>query len=88
MLAGDADAASYTTYIGKGSPRFWLGLLPVQPNESFAQMVIVAKDVEARERIKARLESGGRQGRARARRGCASIASISGRRSASPCSSA
>jgi multidrug efflux pump len=57
LLAGDNDAASYTTYIGKGSPRFWLGLLPVQPNESFAQMVIVAKDVAARERIKARLEA-------------------------------
>ncbi len=57
LLKGDDDASSYTTYIGKGSPRFWLGLLPVQPNESFAQMVIVAKDVEARERIKARLEA-------------------------------
>jgi multidrug efflux pump len=56
LLAGDSDASSYTTYIGKGSPRFWLGLLPVQPNEAFAQIVIVAKDVEARERIKARLE--------------------------------
>ena len=57
LLAGDSDAASYTTYIGKGSPRFWLGLLPVQPNEAFAQIVIVAKGVEARERIKARLEA-------------------------------
>jgi multidrug efflux pump len=57
LLAGDADASSYTTYIGKGSPRFWLGLLPVQPNESFSQIVIVARDVEARERIKARLEA-------------------------------
>ena len=55
LLAGDADASSYTTYIGKGSPRFWLGLLPVQPNEAFAQIVIVANDVEARERIKERL---------------------------------
>src|SRR6204780_2166279 len=57
LLAGDSDAASYTTYIGKGSPRFWLGLLPVQPNEAFAQIVIVAKGVEAGERIKARLEA-------------------------------
>ena len=57
LLAGDPDVASYTTYIGKSSPRFWLGLLPVQPNESFAQIVVVAKDVEARERVKARLEA-------------------------------
>jgi multidrug efflux pump subunit AcrB len=57
LIAGDADALSYTSYIGKSSPRFWLGLLPVQPNESFAQIVIVARDVEARERIKARIEA-------------------------------
>jgi multidrug efflux pump len=57
LLAGDSDASSYTTYVGKGSPRFWLGLLPVQPNEAFAQIVIVAKDVEARERIKKSLEA-------------------------------
>ena len=57
LLAGDEDAKSFTTYIGKGSPRFWLGLQPVQPNEAFAQIVIVAKDVEARERIKARIEA-------------------------------
>ncbi|MBV8663795.1 MAG: efflux RND transporter permease subunit, partial [Hyphomicrobiales bacterium] len=57
LLKGDADIDSYTTYIGKSSPRFWLGLQPVQPNESFAQIVIVAKNVEARERVKARVEA-------------------------------
>ena len=57
LLAGDKDAASYTAYIGQSSPRFWLGLQPVQPNESFAQIVMVARDVEARERIKARIEA-------------------------------
>jgi multidrug efflux pump len=57
LIKGDSDAQSYTSYIGKSSPRFWLGLQPVQPNESFAQIVIVARDVEARERIKARIEA-------------------------------
>jgi multidrug efflux pump len=57
LIAGDPDAQSYTSYIGKSSPRFWLGLQPVQPNESFAQIVIVARNVEARERIKARIEA-------------------------------
>ncbi len=57
LIAGDPDAQSYTSYIGKSSPRFWLGLQPVQPNESFAQIVIVARDDEARERIKARIEA-------------------------------
>jgi multidrug efflux pump subunit AcrB len=57
LLAEDPDIASYTTYIGQSSPRFWLGLLPVQPNEAFAQIVAVAKDVDARERVKARTEA-------------------------------
>ena len=28
LLKGDSDIKSYTTYIGQGSPRFWLGLNP------------------------------------------------------------
>jgi multidrug efflux pump subunit AcrB len=56
LLAGDPDIVTYTTYVGQGSPRFWLGLNPVLPNPNFAQVVIVTKDLEARERVKARLE--------------------------------
>jgi len=56
LLAGDPDIATSTAYIGQGSPRFWLGLSPQLPNEAFAEIVIVSKDVEARERIKTRLE--------------------------------
>ncbi|MGO9741244.1 MAG: efflux RND transporter permease subunit [Roseiarcus sp.] len=56
LISGDPDAESYTTYIGKSSPRFWLGLMPVQPNEAFAQIVIVAKDASARERLRALIE--------------------------------
>ena len=62
MLKGDHDIATYTAYVGQGSPRFWLGLNPQLPDESFAEIVIVAKDVEARERIKARLEKAVDQG--------------------------
>ena len=56
LLKDDRDIATYTSYVGRGSPRFWLGLNPQLPNEAFAEIVIVAKDVEARERIKARIE--------------------------------
>jgi multidrug efflux pump subunit AcrB len=56
LLKGDEDISTYTAYVGQGSPRFWLGLNPQLPNESFAEIVIVSKDVEARERIKARIE--------------------------------
>ncbi len=56
LLKDDKDISTYTAYVGQGSPRFWLGLNPQLPNEAFAEIVIVAKDVEARERIKARIE--------------------------------
>jgi multidrug efflux pump len=56
LLKGDNDISTYTAYVGQGSPRFWLGLSPQLPNEAFAEIVVVAKDVHARERIKARLE--------------------------------
>jgi multidrug efflux pump subunit AcrB len=56
LLTGDADITSYTSYVGQGAPRFWLGLNPVLPNTNFAQIVIVTKDLEARERVRSRLE--------------------------------
>jgi multidrug efflux pump len=56
LIGHDPDVITYTTYIGQGSPRFWLGLNPQLPNEAFAEVVIVAKDVAARERVKARIE--------------------------------
>src|SRR6266436_5135217 len=57
LLKDDKDISTYTAYVGQGSPRFWLGLNPQLPNEAFAEIVIVAKDVEARERIKAKIEN-------------------------------
>ncbi|MBY6241380.1 efflux RND transporter permease subunit [Methylosinus sp. Sm6] len=57
LLKADPDAADFTTYIGQGPPRFWLGLSPALPNEAYAEIVIVAKDVAARERIKHRLDA-------------------------------
>lgn len=56
LLKDDNDIATYTSYVGRGSPRFWLGLNPQLPNEAFAEIVIVSKDVEARERIKTKIE--------------------------------
>ena len=53
----DPDIETYTAYVGQGSPRFWLGLNPTLPNEAFAEIVVVAKGVEARERVKTRIEA-------------------------------
>jgi multidrug efflux pump len=62
LLKDDQDIATYTAYVGQGSPRFWLGLNPQLPNEAFAEIVIVAKGVAARERIKARIEKAAADG--------------------------
>jgi multidrug efflux pump len=56
LIGDDPDVVYATTYVGQGSPRFWLGLNPVLPNPNFAQIVMVTKDLEARERVKARLD--------------------------------
>ncbi|MBX9684121.1 MAG: efflux RND transporter permease subunit [Hyphomicrobium sp.] len=56
LLAGDPDVAYFSTYVGQGSPRFFLALNPVLPNESFALTVIMTKDADARERLKVKLE--------------------------------
>ena len=56
LLRDDRDVVNYTSYVGRGTPRFWVALNPVLPNPSFAQIVILTKDLEARERVKARLD--------------------------------
>jgi multidrug efflux pump len=56
LIKGDPDLEYYTTYVGEGSPRFFLALNPVLPNESFALIVMMTRGAEARERLKARLE--------------------------------
>ncbi|WP_072387162.1 efflux RND transporter permease subunit [Hyphomicrobium sp. CS1BSMeth3] len=57
MLQGDPDVARWSTYVGRGAIRFYLPLNVQLPNDFFAQSVIVAKDVAARERLRAKLES-------------------------------
>jgi multidrug efflux pump len=57
LLVGDDDAATWTTYVGQGPPRFWLGLDPALPNESYAEIVVVAKDIKARERLKQKIDT-------------------------------
>ena len=56
LLVGDPDVQTYTTYIGAGSPRFFLALNPVLANEGFALVVIMTTGAEGRERLKTKLE--------------------------------
>ena len=50
-IKDDPDIASVATYIGESAPRFVLVAEPVQPRENYAQLVILAKDVKAKERV-------------------------------------
>lgn len=50
-LADDPDIESYSYYVGKGSPRFILTIEPKLPANNFAQFIIVAKDLKAREAL-------------------------------------
>ncbi|HEX5673949.1 MAG TPA: efflux RND transporter permease subunit, partial [Azonexus sp.] len=56
LLKDDSDIDHYSTYVGRGAIRFILTLDVQLPNPFFAQFVIVTKDLEARERVQAKLE--------------------------------
>ena len=58
LLAKDEDVRLYTAYTGAGSPRFYLALNPELPNPSYAQFIVITKDLEARERVRSRLIAG------------------------------
>ena len=53
VLAEDPDVERWSTYVGRGAIRFYLPLDVQLANPFFAQVVVVAKDVEARERLQA-----------------------------------
>jgi len=56
MLAADRDIDHWSSYIGQGAIRFYLPLNVQLANDYFAQLVIVTKGLEARERVRGRLE--------------------------------
>ena len=56
LLKDDPDVDHYSAYVGRGAIRFILTLNVQLANPFFAQFVIVAKDVEARDRLHAKLE--------------------------------
>jgi multidrug efflux pump len=51
------DVARWSAYVGRGAIRFYLPLNAQLPNPSFAQAVVVAKGLPARERLQRRLEA-------------------------------
>jgi multidrug efflux pump subunit AcrB len=56
ILAESPEVDHWTTYVGRGAIRFYLPLDVQLANDFFSQIVIVAKDVQARDRLHAKLE--------------------------------
>jgi multidrug efflux pump len=52
MLQGHAGIDNYVAYVGTGSPRFYLPLDQQLPAANFAQFVVRADDIDAREAVR------------------------------------
>jgi multidrug efflux pump subunit AcrB len=54
-ISGNENIDHYTTYVGSGAIRFYLPMEVLLDNENTAQLVIVAKDLAARDRLQRQL---------------------------------
>jgi len=57
LLDGDPGVASYVTYVGNGSPRFFLSLDQQLFRANFAQVIVLTKDIASREQVIAKLRA-------------------------------
>jgi len=57
ILKDDPDVGSWSAYVGRGAIRFYLPLNVQLAHDFFSQFVIIAKDVEARDRLHRKLET-------------------------------
>lgn len=57
FLKSQSEIASYVSYVGTGSPRFFLPLDQQLPQRNFAQFVVTARSVPAREALRTRISS-------------------------------
>ncbi len=55
LLKNDPDIVNFVSYVGAGSPRFFLTLDQQLDHDNFAQLVVLTKDLPAREKLIARL---------------------------------
>jgi multidrug efflux pump len=54
-LLKDADVAYVASFMGEGAPRFYLPLDQQLKNQNFAQLLVMSKSLEARERVLGRV---------------------------------
>ena len=56
-LKGDKDVAAVTSYVGNGSPRFYLPLDAQTPNLNLGEIMVMTQGGEARERVLAKIQA-------------------------------
>ena len=56
-LGENQDVAFYTSYVGAGSPRFYLPTVPELANANFGQVIVMTKGLDERERVVADLNN-------------------------------
>lgn len=61
-LKKQSEAKIVTSYIGQGSPRFYLAMAPELPDPSFAKIVVLTDSPAAREALKFRLRAAAADG--------------------------
>ncbi|PIJ57577.1 MFS transporter [Erwinia sp. OLMDLW33] len=61
-LKKQKEAKIVTSYIGQGSPRFYLAMAPELPDPSFAKIVVLTDSQESREALKFRLREAAASG--------------------------
>lgn len=61
-LRKQKEAKIITSYIGQGSPRFYLAMAPELPDPSFAKIVVLTDSEESREALKFRLREAAASG--------------------------
>ena len=57
LLKADPDVAAVTSFVGNGSPRFYLPLDVQTPNLNLGELLVMTKGGESRERVLARLQA-------------------------------
>ncbi|WP_205956046.1 efflux RND transporter permease subunit [Pantoea stewartii] len=57
LLRADHDVDHFSSYVGAGAVRFYLPMEVLLDNENVAQLVVVTKNLEARDRVRRRLEA-------------------------------
>ncbi|QYF93179.1 efflux RND transporter permease subunit [Massilia sp. PAMC28688] len=55
FIARQANVESYTSYVGNGSPRFYLPLDQIFPQSNVSQVVVLAKDLKSREALRLKI---------------------------------